>query len=194
MKSELRKRLRAALEAVGPESIRARSARAAHALIESPEYQRSEILMTYLSLPLEADTTPVVLHAWQKDKRVLAPLVQWDVRQMIPVEINSLESDVVQDDSGFRQPAEGDPIPIELIDLVIVPGLGFDGHGNRLGRGRGFYDRFLAHPKFRGVACGLAVEEQVVEQIPADGHDMPIHMLVTDRMVRRFSPKRSTPT
>jgi len=188
VKKELRAQLRQTLSTLGAETIRTRSALAAQQLILTPEYQRSEIVMTYLSLPLEADTTSVVLHAWQMDKRVLAPLVRWDMRQMIPVEINSLDTDVVDESSGgVRQPVSGDPIPVELIDLVIVPGLGFDGRGNRLGRGRGFYDRFLAHPRFHGVTCGLALEEQVVEAIPADEHDMPIHMLVTDQKVRRFS-------
>ena len=70
--------------------------------------------------------------------------------------------------------------------MVIVPGLGFDKDGNRLGRGRGFYDRFLAHPEFKGVACGLAFEEQFVSEIPVGPLDRHVDMLVTDKKVRRF--------
>ena len=75
---------------------------------------------------------------------------------------------------------------VRVIDLVIVPGLGFDEHGNRLGRGRGFYDRFLAHPEFRGVSCALAFELQMTESVPSDALDIRVNMLVTDAKVRRF--------
>ncbi|HNQ21748.1 MAG TPA: 5-formyltetrahydrofolate cyclo-ligase [Phycisphaerae bacterium] len=72
------------------------------------------------------------------------------------------------------------------VDLMVVPGLGFDEYGNRLGRGRGFYDRFLAHPEFAGIACALAFEEQVCPTIPAGPLDRRVSMLVTDAKVRRF--------
>lgn len=190
MKKELRERLRSTLATLGPQTIHQRSALAAKRLFETPEYRNAEIMMTYLSLPLEVDTNSVVLQAWRDMKRVLAPVVSWDICQMFPVEINSLDEDVVDGPHGLRQPAPGEPIPIELIDLVIVPGLGFDPFGNRLGRGRGFYDRFLGQPAFRGIACGFAVEEQMVGSIPAGPHDVPIHVLVTDQQVRRFDTPR----
>lgn len=105
---------------------------------------------------------------------------------MIPVEIGSLEQDVVQTVTGPPEPIKGVPFPVEYIDLVIVPGLGFDLLGNRLGRGRGFYDRFLAMPEFKAVSCGLAFEDQVVPTLPIGPNDMQVDMLVTDQKVRRF--------
>lgn len=190
MKKELRDQLRNALAGLGPQVIHQRSSLAARLLFETPEYRHAEIMMIYLSLPLEADSNSVVLRAWRDMKRVVAPLVNWDTRQIIPIEINSLDEDVVDGPHGLRQPAAGEPIPIELIDLVIVPGLGFDPFGNRLGRGRGFYDKFLGQSAFTGVSCGFALEEQVVASIPAEHQDVPIHLLVTDKQVRRFDTPR----
>ncbi len=77
-------------------------------------------------------------------------------------------------------------MPVADIELVVVPGLAFDEHGNRLGRGRGFYDRFLTHPDFRGTSCGLALEDQVVDSIPVGPSDARVDMLVTDVKVHRF--------
>ena len=88
-----------------------------------------------------------------------------------------------------REPIAGKPIPLDLIDLVIVPGLGFTGTGFRIGRGMGFYDRFLAQPDFVGRSCGLAFEEQLIDNLPVLDHDVPLHMLVTDRGIRRFASK-----
>lgn len=163
-----------------------RSRSASSLLFQQPEYRRAEIMMIYLSLPQEADTTAIVLQAWQDRKRVLAPQVSWESRTMIPVEIKNLDTDIASTEFGLREPVQGLPFPTELIDLVIVPGLGFDPSGNRLGRGRGFYDRFLGRPEFKGVSCGFALEDQVVESIPTIGHDAKVDMLVTDLKVRRF--------
>lgn len=105
---------------------------------------------------------------------------------MLPIEIQSLTSGVEEGYQGIREPLEGIPVPVSEIDLVIVPGLAFDEQGNRLGRGRGFYDRFLSHPDFRGLKCALAFEEQIVAAIPVAPDDVPVDMVVTDVRVLRF--------
>jgi 5-formyltetrahydrofolate cyclo-ligase len=188
VKKELRSRIRSLLSAIEPGELQERSGRAAELLFKQREYRRAEIMMIYLSLPQEVDTTAIVLQAWQDRKKVVAPQVIWESRQMIPIEIRDLNEDVSMRQFGIREPIRGLPIPIELIDLVIVPGLGFDPFGNRLGRGRGFYDRFLANPEFKGIACGFALECQVVDSIPANAHDVRMDMLVTDERVRHFDP------
>lgn len=188
MKSELRKQLKSRLALLDPQDIRRRSTAACDLLAEQPEYREAEIIMVFLSLANEINTTGLVLRAWQDRKRVLAPRVGWEQRRMIPVEIRSLTEDVEDTPWNFRQPTPGVPVPADMIDLIIVPGLGFDAEGNRLGRGRGFYDRFLANERFRGVICAIAFEEQFVESIPLAPHDVCVHMLVTDQRVLRFRP------
>jgi 5-formyltetrahydrofolate cyclo-ligase len=186
-KKDLRHHLRQVVSAISPEELHQRSIRACNLLTGTPEYERAEIVMVFLSLPTEIDTTSLVLHTWRNLKRVLAPKVSWEQRRMLPIEIRSLSDDVSESPLGIREPAQGVPFPVAHIDLVVVPGLGFDFHGNRIGRGRGFYDRFLAHRDWRGVACGLAFEEQVADQVPIDDRDMRVDMLVTDQNVRRFA-------
>lgn len=188
VKRELRQRLREGLARLSPEELHERGVAACRLLLEQPEYGRSEALMIFLSTAQEVDTSQIALQAWNDRKRVLAPLVNWDQRRMLPVEIRSLTTDVRDGPMGVRQPVGGRPIPLQEIDLVIVPGLGFDEQGNRLGRGRGFYDRFLSHKEFRGIPCGLCLESQVVERLPTNELDMPVKMLVTDQDVRRFKP------
>lgn len=185
-KNELRQRLRTILAELSTEERDARSSDACRRLFDCDEYKSAEAIMVYLSLSSEADTSPIVLRAWQDRKRVLAPKVSWNQRRMMPVEIRSLTDDLSVSTMGTREPVSGIPFPISLIDLIIVPGLAFDAEGNRLGRGRGFYDRFLAHPEFAGVSCALAVEEQVVPEVPVGPLDRRMDMLVTEKAVRRF--------
>jgi len=187
VKKELRNKLHAILASIPPATLEEHSRLAAERLFEEPAYKRAEVMMVYLTHQHEADTTPIVLQAWQDLNKVVAPQVSWESRQMIPIEINNFD-DVARNQFGIREPVRGMPIPIELIDLVIVPGLGFDPLGNRLGRGRGFYDRFLGRAKFKGTICGLALETQIVESIPTAAHDIKVNMLVTDQRVRRFNP------
>jgi len=173
------------MASIDAEELRVRSATACRLLVAQPEYQQARVVQVYFSLVAEADTMPLVLRAWQDGKRVLAPKVSWEQRRMLPIEIHSI-IDVREAYMGIREPVEGVPTPMGDIDLVTLPGLGFDSFGNRLGRGKGFYDRFLAHKDYGAVSCAIAMEEQFVEAVPVNPHDMPIDMLVTDKEVRRF--------
>ena len=188
IKKALREQLREALSSVPPAQLHEHSHRACALLAETQEYRQAEIIMVFLSLPTEVDTTPLVLRAWRDCKRVLAPRVSFEQRRILPIEIESLSDDLLESPLGIREPAQGVPFPTENIDLVIVPGLGFDHAGNRIGRGRGFYDHFLAHDEWKGTSCGFAFESQVVDQVPVTDHDMKVDMLVTDEQVRRLRP------
>jgi 5-formyltetrahydrofolate cyclo-ligase len=185
-KPALRKVLRERVEAISPQQKHAKSIAACALVSGSPEFAAARVVMLYLSTEQEVDTAPLALRAWQAGKTVLVPKVSWDQRRMLPVEITSLTSDVTT--SGpVPEPIGGRPMPLSFIDLVIVPGLGFTPDGHRIGRGMGFYDRFLSQPDFLGLSCGLAFEEQLVESLPVLEHDMPLSMLATDQGLRRFA-------
>jgi 5-formyltetrahydrofolate cyclo-ligase len=186
-KTQIRKQLRDTLAAMSEADRHAKSVAAASLIGASPEFAAARVVMLYLSSTQEVETAPIVLRAWQAGKTVVVPKVSWDQRRMLPVEITSLTSGLTTTGHNIREPIAGKPVPVDFIDLVIVPGLGFTAKGYRIGRGMGFYDRFLAQGEFRGVSCGLAFEDQVVEQLPVLDHDIPLSMLVTDRAIRRFA-------
>lgn len=186
VKSAIRKQLREKLQAMSETDRHARSLSACSFITTSPEFAAARVVMLYLSTPEEVDTAPLALRAWQAGKTVVVPKVSWEQRRMLPTEINSLK-DAMTTTGPVREPIAGRPMPVEFIDLVIVPGLGFTVDGHRIGRGMGFYDRFLAQPEFLGLACGVAFEDQIVERLPMLDHDMPLSMLATDRGLRRFA-------
>jgi 5-formyltetrahydrofolate cyclo-ligase len=188
IKSAIRKMLREGLAAISPEFRHQKSQSACSFLIHSPEFAAARVVMLYLSTPHEVDTAPLALRCWQEGKVVVVPKVSWDQRHMLPVEITSLTTGMTTTGPGVREPIAGKPIPLDMINLVVVPGLGFTPHGHRIGRGMGFYDRFLAQPNFSGLSCGLAFDEQIIQDIPVLDHDIPLGMLVTDRGIRRFAP------
>jgi 5-formyltetrahydrofolate cyclo-ligase len=92
---------------------------------------------------------------------------------------------------GMEQPqAKGASVPAFHIDLFLVPGVGFDLDGNRIGRGGGYYDRELARRRPGSITIGVTTSDRVVAQIPVESHDVPMTHLVTERDVRATIPTR----
>jgi 5-formyltetrahydrofolate cyclo-ligase len=186
MKHRLRGEMKAALAAMPAEAAAQLSLAACRSLLALPEYARARSVMLYAPIPGEVDCRPIAVAGWKDGKTVLLPRVTWAKRHMVAVPVHSLDQKLVTGRNGLREP-DGEPWPVEKIDLIVVPGLAYDRHGNRLGRGGGFYDRFLARPGLAARTCGLAFSVQVVRELPIHPNDYPVKVLVTDKEVLRFN-------
>ena len=190
-KKQLRVRLQKCLLEMRVDERSEKSQKACRNLVSTSQFQGASTVMIYLSLPHEVDTSEVILYAWQHSKTVVVPKISWHHRRMIPVQINSLETGFSTEVADLRNPITGIPMPMEEIDLVVAPALGFDRNGNRLGRGGAFYDRFFANEQLNAPRCGFAFAEQVVDSIPVIELDEPVDFLVTDKEILYFkSDKR----
>jgi 5-formyltetrahydrofolate cyclo-ligase len=187
MKRRLRGQMKQALWAIDAKDAARRSAHACALLTALPEFRQARTVMVYLHMAHELSVDAAAEAAWADGKTVLAPKFSVRRREMVGVRIDSLTEGLVPGDYGIREPAAWDPWPVGEIDLVVVPGLAFDRRGNRLGRGAGLYDRFLASPQRRALACGAAFAEQLVDRLPAQPHDVPLNLLGTDRQVLRYN-------
>ena len=187
-KERLRVKLLKCLLEMSEKDRSEKSRKACRNLVSTPQFQVAATVMMYLSLPHEVDTSEVVLHAWQLGKTVVVPKISWQQRHMIPVRISSLETGFSTKVAGLRNPITGVPMPIEQIDLVVAPALGFDRKGNRLGRGGSFYDRFFAKEQLNAQRCGFAFSEQVIDSVPVVERDEPVDFLVTDKEILYFNP------
>ncbi len=184
-KNELRRRIKDALAALDPQVAHQLSLDACQRLAKAEFFERANTVLLYLPVPGELDITSLALRAFQMGKVVAAPRVDWGHKRMTPVEIRSFDDKFEVGKHGVRQPAAGRPIPGAELDLIIAPGLAFDATGARLGRGAGFYDRFLESlpPRRRATTCGLGFDLQIVDEIPAEPHDVRLELVVTDRRV-----------
>ncbi len=185
-KERLRIELQERLLAIPSERRGEKNRKASQNLVSTSQFQNASVVMIYLSLPHEVDTSEAILAAWQLDKIVVVPKISWEQRHMIPVRINTLETDFSTEVAGLRNPTSGVPIPLEEIDLVVTPGLGFDRKGNRLGRGGSYYDRFFANEKLKAEKCGFAFAEQLIDSVPVTMMDVSVDFLVTDEGVIYF--------
>ena len=182
-KAQLRRQLRVWLQAIPADQKGRKSRHACHRLGSCRPFQEASVVMLFLSMPDEIDTTAAMGTAWQQDKTVVVPKIDWGRRTMTPVVIEMLDTPMAMARGGLRNPMTGLAVDVQQIDLVVTPGLGFDRQGHRLGRGAGFYDRFLSDPRLRAVRCGFCFSEQVVESVPVTDSDRPVDWLVTDEEV-----------
>lgn len=187
-KVRLREKLQKCLLEMSEQQRNTKSKEACQKLTSTPQFQNASTVMLYLSLPYEADTTEAILCAWQLGKTVAVPKISWQQRHMIAVQINSLETGFSTEVAGLRNPVTEVQTAIEEIDLVVVPALGFDRKGNRLGHGGSYYDSFFANTKLRAQKCGFAFAEQVIEAVPVRDHDIPMDLLVTDEEIIYCNP------
>jgi 5-formyltetrahydrofolate cyclo-ligase len=187
-KKQLRQQLQTSLRQFSVEQRNQKSKKACANLTGTPQFRDAAVIMMYLPLPHEVDTSTAILQAWQLGKTVVVPKISWTQRHMMPVEINSLESGFSTEVHGLKNPLTGRPIPLEEIGLVIAPGLGFDRSGHRLGRGGAYYDKFFDSAKLQATRCALAFQQQLVDSIPVTEHDRSVNMLVTDEEVIYFNP------
>jgi len=121
----------------------------------------------------------MIRQALAAGKRVVLPKVKG--KELALFEIKKFDTDVSAGAWGIPEPREQSPAALESVDLIIVPGLAFDERGNRLGYGAGFYDKLLA--AFTKTTAALAYEAQVVPEVPAAKHDVPIQKIVTEKRI-----------
>jgi len=194
MKHSLRKDMRRRLGQLGPQEAAGKSRQACRALVASAEFERAGAVMLYLPIHQELDVEPIARAAWRSHKTVVVPRPRWRRRELVPVRIRSLTDGLCRGPYGIREPADGEPFEPGEIDLIVVPALAYDRRGNRLGRGGGFYDRFLSREDVRALTCGLAFTEQLVDAAPVHETDRHVDMLATDAGLLRFRvPERIKP-
>ena len=186
-KDNVRDHLNEILNRQSDREVHKSSFRACQHVCELEEFKQATTVMLYLAMDKEMDTSQAILQALQQDKTVLVPIVQWQERKLTPVAIDTLNCPMEITRYGLRNPTSTETVPLSEIELIITPGLGFDDQGNRIGRGGGFYDRFLEDEALQAKRCGFGFECQIIERIPMDEHDKKMHLLVTDQMVRRFN-------
>lgn len=189
-KRRLRQEIRERVSTFAPQ-IPAWSAQLRALLGGADFFQRARALMAFIPLPppaAEPDLLPLLGEALAGGRAVCLPRVDWEAGVMEPAAITSLES-LVTTRHGLREPPPlSNPVALEDLDLILVPGLAFDACGNRLGRGAGFYDRFLAACVPDTTVCGVCFEAQLVDRIPTDDWDLPVNIVATERRLIRLQP------
>lgn len=184
VKKRLRRTMRSRLADIGGPQRRDASNAACKRLNALPAVRSAGTVMLYMPLATEIDVLPAAVQCFRNGQTVCVPRVDWERRDMQPVEVSSFDDHAMETDpKSVRSPRDGRPVTPDAIDLVVVPALAFDVAGRRLGRGGGYYDRFLQRLR-RGVPrVGIVFDRQIVDEVPAEDHDVSVETVVTERRV-----------
>jgi 5-formyltetrahydrofolate cyclo-ligase len=174
LRGELRKKIEIIPAAVREEA----SAHACQLLQKQPMWLAAKSVFFYSPLPNEVNIWALVPEALKAGKIVLLPRFDSATDEYCASRIQDIENDLLPGQFGINEPHERcSAFPLNQLDLTLIPALGFDSLGGRLGRGRGFYDRLLA--KIPGIKCGIAFDEQIVPRIPVEPHDILLNYVLT---------------
>lgn len=153
------------------------AAAAAFALLEKQAaFIMAEKILMYHSLPDELPTHSFI-DKWSGKKSFFLPRVNGVNLDILPYDKSKLRLGAFQ----IEEPQGDETARIEDIELVIVPGVAYDREGNRVGRGKGYYDRMLTSTK--ATKIGMAYDFQVVDSIDAEPHDVKVDLIITDKAV-----------
>lgn len=180
-KYELRKRLIDERRTYSKKEILRNSAIITQRLFELDEIHRAKIISTYLGREDEVQTMDIIQKSWAAGKTVIIPVVDVDRCSIYFSELSDMNH-LKKDHYDILEP-RSEKISVRSLtsaDVIIVPGVGWDSHGHRLGHGLGFYDRALESVPYHITIVGLAFEWQVLESIPIESHDRSVDMIVTE--------------
>jgi 5-formyltetrahydrofolate cyclo-ligase len=185
-KRELRTRMKAVRRVLPLSACAARSKQANARVIELPEFARARCVVAYCAMHKELDPAELLAHAASLGKRVGLPRVDDERLQLHEYSPQGLPAALEESGFGMLEPLASAPrIDPAEVDLIIVPALALDGAGQRLGYGRGFYDRLLPTLP-HAFRVGVAYAFQVVPEIPATTHDVPMHCVISDARTFRI--------
>ena len=144
-------------------------------------FRRGSMICCYVALPYEVQTWQMIEEMLLKGKRVVVPVAQPRTKRLQLCEIRDPAAELAPGAFGVWEPAPSARRPVRLhdLDLVLVPGLGFDRRGHRLGHGHGFFDRFLARLPKTIPTVGLAFRFQLLDRLPVVLHDRAVRTVLT---------------
>ena len=155
----------------------------AEKLFQMSEFKSSLIILFYASVDGEVNTFEMMKQAQKLGKKIALPQVIQGEKRIKPALVEYLDKDLEDGPYGIKQPRRNKTNTVELdhLDMVIVPGLAFDKRNNRLGRGAGYYDRFLQTLPSHVPTVGLAFDFQIVDYLPQQQeHDIALRHVIAN--------------
>ena len=184
MKNLLRKKILEKRDSIPPFERKTKDVLIRNRLFNLQEFKTAKTILFYASFSTEVNTISMIEESFKMGKTVLVPKVDKERHRLRLYEIKDLK-DLSPGYMGIPEPSLPDKRlrQIDSVDLIIIPGAGFDYSGNRLGYGAGYYDILLSDIKKKVPFVALAYKEQLIDSIPSEMHDIKVDIIVTDEQV-----------
>ena len=184
-KDEIRGNVKKVLAALSDKEIKDKTDRIEKRLFEFANFLESNIVLLYINSICEVRSLKIIKRCLNYNKIVILPAFVPTKYEMKLMKIDNLEKDLTL---GPRNILEPDPnqcniVPIECIDIAIIPGVAFDEKGGRIGSGDGYYDRLIPNLPITTRKVALTFEDQIVPQIQMEVHDKHVDIIITEKRI-----------
>ena len=180
-KNRLREAIKKKLDLQSKEEGFRKSLKISKRLFALKEFKRAKVIMFYATKDGEVETRQMIEKAKILGKKVLIPHINQKTKRMLAYEVKDMDKELHIGPYGIQQPKRENkkPVGVKSIDLVVVPGIAFGQDGQRLGRGGGYFDRFLKKLPKKTLKVGLAFNFQIIKDIPLFSHDVPVDLVLS---------------
>ncbi|MDE5912420.1 MAG: 5-formyltetrahydrofolate cyclo-ligase [Muribaculaceae bacterium] len=172
-KREIRLRVKARKSLLSDDERRNAAKAVFDVLERTAAFLVADRILMYHSLPDELSTLEFI-EKWSDRKQFFLPRVNGVNLELLPYRRTNLRHGAF----NIEEPEGDEIVAAELMELIVVPGVAFDRQGNRVGRGKGFYDRLLSETK--ALTVGVGYDFQLFDEVPAEPHDTPMDVIITE--------------
>ncbi|MHB8482336.1 MAG: 5-formyltetrahydrofolate cyclo-ligase [Nitrospiria bacterium] len=191
-KDGIRKEILARRAELAPEEWKLKSRAIQARLLNREEYRRAKTVHFYIGFKNEVDTEEVILRSLEAGKQVIVPRMDDKTGRVELSELKDFKKELKENRYGIKEPYGPyiRPVNPRSVQLMVLPGVAFDPAGNRIGFGKGFYDKLLSQSR-QAVLIGFAFDFQIVESIPSEDHDIKMHKVLTEFRTIETSPEET---
>ncbi len=177
-KDTLRATLRASIRELTRDQREAAAVELCARLVEQPLWKNARSVLLFAPLPDEPNIRPLLHAALGSGKLTAMPRFNPVTGGYEAAIVHDTGKDFAEGNFGILEPGPLCSVAdLKRLDLILVPGIAFDRHGRRLGRGKGYYDRLLTDVS--GKTCGVAFDQQMIEAVPVEPHDVRLNCILT---------------
>jgi len=154
-------------------------------LFEFANFLEANIVLLYINSSNEVNSQQIIKKCFDANKIVILPAFDTNTYEMRLMKVDNLATDLILGPRGILEPDESrcNIVPIECIDIAIIPGTAFDEKGGRIGSGEGYYDRLIPKLMITTRKVALAFEDQIVQQIQMESHDKHVDIIITEKRI-----------
>jgi len=184
-KEEIRNDIAKRLAALADSAIEAKARQIENRLFEFANFLEANIVLLYINSANEVISRNIIEKCLDYNKIVILPAFDIHAYEMKLMKVDNLETDLKLGPRGIFEPDEMrcNVVPIECIDIAIIPGTAFDEKGGRIGSGEGYYDRLIPKLSITTRKVALAFENQITQQIQMESHDKHVDIIITEKRI-----------
>lgn len=184
-KSQIRSDIAKSLATLSEKEIVVKTKAIENKLFEFANFLESKITLMYVNSDSEVPTHKILARSYAYSKILVLPAFKPESFEMTLMKVDDLNHDLKSGSRGILEP-DADRckvVPIERIDIAIIPAVALDEKGGRIGSGDGYYDRLIPNLAITTRKVALALEEQIIPQVPIESHDKHVDIIITDKRI-----------